>query len=104
MSFTKEAVAERLAAHHSGALTEKEIFCDMLLDEVQAMLDGGLEGHYWVVTWGEPDEKIIVHEVDNQPIDQIIPLGASFSNDFYEDGPKLFRYLDTRLKKIIASH
>lgn len=101
-----EEVARKL--RHDFALgideTQEDIITVTLLEEIQDMLDGDLEGHYWTAKWKEKDKCVTVLDVLGEPIDTITPQADSFSADFRADAPKLFRNLDTQVKRVVASH
>ena len=83
---------------------EAQVFAELLLAEVQFMFDGALEGHYWAVQWETPDKVIAVHDVLGKKIDEVVPSGFTFSQDFAKSSPNLLRDIDTQVKLIVGRH
>lgn len=100
------AVEKEFASRVSRGIdtSEKEVFAEMLLAEVQFMFDGALEGHYWAVQWGTPDKVIEVMDVLGNKIDEVVPTGFLFSKDFVVSSANLLRDIDTQVKKVVARH
>lgn len=102
----KVVVAQQLADELKRGIhtNEAQVFAELLLAEVQVMFDGSLEGHYWAVRWGKADQVIDVLDVLGQKIDEVVPMGGFFSQDFADNSPKLLRELDNQVKKIVSRH
>ncbi|WP_265455439.1 hypothetical protein [Enterococcus sp. HY326] len=89
---------------HLGDASRRSAILKFLLEEVQTMFDGDLEGHYWSVDWGQLDESIIIKDVLGQPLDQLTLPEGSFVAAFEKNPAFFMRDLADAIKKIVAKH